>query len=429
MKTERAYYDYAAAGPYRAEIRELRPLEQKPAKDKTDVPLVAVILDKTIFYPEGGGQGADRGSINGVPLLDVQESPSGEEILHLVNAADAAKLSPGSAELLLDTKRRRDLTVLHTAQHLLSGTILRLTGKHTVSMHLGEETCTIDVDTGGNPLEFSAETLIKVEEAAADAIEEDHPVIIHLCPPEDVKSFPLRKFPPQGEEVIRVVEIEGSDFSPCCGTHCKSTGQIGILRVLGAEKYKGMTRVTFIAGRRVLYDSRLLRQNGDLISRSLSVPVGETGKAVQALLEKTAKLERDIKAFEEAAAETKAAALLSRIGASGPAGAGSSGAGEGGAGTVLVETYPDTGIEEILRIGRAAQKKTAAVLALASEPDKKFAAFCSAKGADIRPLFKDALAAHQGKGGGGPGFFQGIFDSAEALAAFLADIRSAGAGS
>ncbi|GHT59763.1 hypothetical protein FACS1894109_16300 [Spirochaetia bacterium] len=418
MQTERVYYDYSSAAPYQAKILELR-----PAGDK-----IAIVLDKTIFYPEGGGQGADRGSINGVPLVDVQEKPSvvpgekGEEILHLVNAADAVTLSPGSAVLLLDAKRRRDLTVHHSAQHLLSGTILRLTGKYTVSMHLGEETCTIDVDTSGDPAELSAETLIKVEEAAADAIEEDHPVIIHLCPPEDVASFPLRKKIPQGEEVIRVVEIEGNDFSPCCGTHCTSIGQIGMLRILGAEKYKGMTRVTFIAGRRCLNDSRLLRQNADLISRSLKVPVNETGRAVQALLEKTAKLEQNLKAFEEAAAEIKAEALLNKISASNSGNGASN-----GAGTVLVETWPDAGIEEILRIGRAAQKKTVAILVLASETDKKFAGFCSVKTTDIRPLLKDAMEARGGKGGGGPGFFQGLFDSAEALTAFLADVRAASA--
>jgi alanyl-tRNA synthetase len=414
MKTERVYYDYFTAAPCQANILELRSVEDKADATLVEATKVAVILDKTIFYPEGGGQGADRGSINGVSLVDVQECSTerGEEILHLVNAADAVLLSPGPAELLLDTKRRRDLTVCHSAQHLLSGTILRLTGKYTVSMHLGEETCTIDVDTAGNPVELSAETLIKVEEAVADAIEEDHPVIIHLCPPEDVTSFPLRKKIPQGEEVIRVVEIEGNDFSPCCGTHCKSTGQIGMLRILGAEKYKGMTRVTFIAGRRCLRDSRLLRQNADLISRGLKVPVNETGRAVQALLDKTAKLERDIKGFEEAAAETKAEALLSKISAT-------------GAGTVLIETYADAGIEEVLRIGRAAQKKTAAILVLASTADKKFAGFCSVKTTDIRPLLKDTMEKRGGKGGGGPGFFQGLFDSAEALTAFLADVKAA----
>ncbi|MDR1099140.1 MAG: alanyl-tRNA editing protein, partial [Treponema sp.] len=289
------YYDYSEAGIFRAEIREVRPWAGTGTR--------AIILDKTIFYPEGGGQSADRGSINGVPLLDVQEVDG--EILHLA-AGDGTGLVPGPAELVLDLRRRRDFTIHHTGQHLLSGTILRMTGKPTLSMRLGEEFCTIDVDTP----DLGEDVLLAVEEAVMDAIEADCPVIFHLCPPEDITRFPLRKRPPQGEEQIRVVEIQGHDFSPCCGTHCASTGAIGILRIIGTEKYKGMTRLTFIAGRRCLWDSRLLRRNGEISSQALKVPVMETGKGVLALLEKTGRLERDIKALEEAAAEFKAQALL-----------------------------------------------------------------------------------------------------------------------
>ncbi|MDR3173277.1 MAG: alanyl-tRNA editing protein, partial [Treponema sp.] len=208
MHTERLYYDYAAPEPFSAEIREIRPLGDQ----------AALLLNKTIFYPEGGGQEADRGSVNGVPLLDVKEAPlaggMGEEILHIVSAVDAGVLKPGPASLVLDSRRRRDFTVQHSAQHLLSGTILRLTGKYTVSMRLGQEFNTIDVDAP----ELSAGMLTQAEDAAADAIEADAPVVIHFCPPEDITKFPLRKVPPQGEDVIRVVEIAGHDFSPCCGT-------------------------------------------------------------------------------------------------------------------------------------------------------------------------------------------------------------------
>jgi alanyl-tRNA synthetase len=218
--------------------------------------------------------------------------------------------------------------------------------------------------------------------------------------------------------VIRVVEIRGHDFSPCCGTHCVSTGQIGILRILGAEKYKGMTRISFIAGRRCFRDSRLLRQNGELISRSLKVPVGETGKAVLALLEKTGRLERDLKALEEAAAETKAQALLEKAGLLPGA------APDSGAVPLAAEIFPAAGIGEVLRIGRAAQKKTGACLVLASETDMKFAAFCSVKGYDLRPLVQEAMEQQGGKGGGGPGFFQGLFDSPAALRAFMAAIQN-----
>ena len=126
-RTERLYYDYVSSSPFKAEILELKPA----GGDE-----VQVLLDKTIFYPEVGGQPGDRGSINGISLLDVREKDG--EILHLVSAA--VQLKPGPAELLLDHRRRRDHTVLHTGQHLLSGIILRMTGAPTVSMHLGEET-------------------------------------------------------------------------------------------------------------------------------------------------------------------------------------------------------------------------------------------------------------------------------------------------
>ncbi|MDR0624453.1 MAG: alanyl-tRNA editing protein [Treponema sp.] len=411
MPTQRAYYDYAGAEIFRTEIREVRPSAEAAASPAGEAGKTAVILDKTIFYPEGGGQSADRGTINGIPLADVREQDG--EIIHLV-AEGGDRLVPGPAELALDVRRRRDFTVQHTGQHLLSGTMLRMTGKPTVSMHLGEEFNTIDVDTP----DLAPDTLAAVEEAVMDSIEEDCLVIIHLCPPEDITAFPLRKVPPQGEEVIRVVEIRGHDFSPCCGTHCFSTGQIGILRILGAEKYKGMIRVTFIAGRRCFRDSRLLRRNGEIISRSLKVPVGETGKAVLTLLEKTGKLERDLKALEEAAAETQAQALLEKAGLR-PGAAPAS-----GSVPLAVEIFPAAGIDEVLRIGRAAQKKTSACLVLASERDMKFAAFCPVKEYDVRLLVQEAMEKQGGKGGGGPGFFQGLFYSPEALRAFMAAVKN-----
>jgi alanyl-tRNA synthetase len=410
MKTVAVYYEYADADPYSANILEVR-----SAKDKT-----ALILDKTIFYSEGGGQPADRGTINGIPLLDVQEK--GGEILHLVQAEDGGRLVSGPAELILDVKRRRDLTVQHTAQHLLSGIILRLTGKHTVSMHLGEEACTIDVDSP----EINSRTLAEVEDAGLDAIEADVPVIFHFCPPENIADFPLRKIPPQGEEVIRVVEIQGNDFSPCCGTHLKSTGQIGILRILGAEKYKGMTRITFIAGRRVFLDSRVLRQNGEIISHALKVPVTETGKAVLTLIDKSNLLEKRIKELDEAAAQGKAKRLLhqAKILKSREWDKGTLEASVEVPGKLRIFniTYPDSEMEDLIRIGRAAQMLTPAVLVFSSKLMLKFAAFCSSGDVDIRPLFKDLMEAQDGRGGGSASFFQGLFTSAEKLEAFLASL-------
>jgi alanyl-tRNA synthetase len=331
-------------------------------------------------------------------------------ILRLVSADNADRLKPGPAGLILDYRRRRELTALHTGQHLLSGTILRITGAATVSMHLGEDTCTIDVDSG----EMSGETILVVEEAVADAIEENHSVIIHLCPPEDLSSFQLRKTPPQGDEVIRVVEIEGCDITACCGTHLKSTAEIGMLRVLGAEKYKGMTRISFLSGRRLLRDSRLLRQNAGIVSRALSVPVNETGKGVLEYLKKTAQTEKRLKAMEETAARFRSEALLRKT---------PNAVERGDDSAIITEIYADLGFNEIRSSGKKTQEQTQAAIILASEPDLKFAAFCSRKEIDLRSLIKEEMEAQSGKGGGGPLFFQGSFGTKDALGAFMQKIE------
>jgi alanyl-tRNA synthetase len=394
MQTERLYYECVSDDPVEARIQEIRPLGNGQT---------ALILDRTIFYPEGGGQSGDRGTIAGLPLLDVQEKDG--EILHILSVPEGNPLAPGPAELLLDTRRRRDFTVHHTAQHLLSGTILRLFKKPTVSMHLGDELCTIDVDTP----EFSEEMLITAEEAVADAIEGDFPVIIHLCPPERVEDFPLRKVPPQGEEVIRVVEIRENDFSPCCGTHLKRTGQIGILRILGAERYKGMTRLSFIAGRRVLRDSRMLRWNGETASQALKVPVTETGRGVLALLEKTGRLERNLKGREEELAEYQAGALLRELGV--PAAPADN--------RLIRLIFTDKDIEEAARIGRAAQKLRGGLILAVSRKDLAFTALGAPRTGDLRALLQEPMIRCGGRGGGGPAFFRGVFPGAGELDAFL----------
>ena len=187
MKTGKLYYEKPGAEHFPARILEVRPYNGKT------IDRAALILDATNFYPEGGGQPGDRGTINGIPVVDVLEQNG--EIYHIINAGDAKRAAPGPADLAVDWTRRREYTALHTAQHLLSGTILARLKAHTVSMHLGDEVCTIDVDIPA----ISEEALIAVEEAVAGGIEENHPVIIHLCPPERVEDFPLRKIPPQGE--------------------------------------------------------------------------------------------------------------------------------------------------------------------------------------------------------------------------------------
>jgi alanyl-tRNA synthetase len=178
-----------------------------------------------------------------------------------------------------------------------------------------------------------------------------------------------------------------------------------------------MTRVSFIAGRRVLRDSRLLRRNGEAVSRSLKVPVAEIGQGTLALLDRAGRLERRVKDLEEEAAGHKAEALLRKAGI-----LGEDGNDRAEEGRVYIEYLPGADMDEVLRIGRAAQRLTRAILVTALEREGKFAAFCSAKAADIRGIFKASLEERGGRGGGGPSFFQGQFSSGEALRAFLDDL-------
>ena len=400
-RTEKVYYNYNSAAPFEAEILEIRPASDGSA---------AVFLDKTIFYPEGGGQPADRGTINGVSMLNVREQNG--EIFHLISVIDSEKLAPGKAELILDSRRRRDLAALHTGQHILSATLLRMIEAPTVSMHIGDDSYTIDVDIA----DMNEELLTAVEDTVADIIEENRPVIVHLCPPEDVNSFPLRKVPPKGEEVLRIVEIKDCDIIACCGTHVKTTAEIGLFRILAAEKYKGMTRVYFSAGRRLLLESRRLRQNAVTVSRAISAPLGEIGKGILEFIEKSAERDERLKILEEKAIKEKAEALLVKAALLNKAA-------DTNQPIIVIESFAEESIDEILNIGKIAQKKSQAVFILASAEAGKFVAFSSVKDFDLRGFIKDPFETHGGKGGGGASFFQGGFGTKEALDGFLQGVN------
>jgi alanyl-tRNA synthetase len=385
MKTQILYYDQSHLNELDVSILAKTQYEGRPA----------LVLDKTILYPEGGGQGADHGWINGVPVLDVQFVH--DEILHFVS--DASALEPGPARLALDRDRRRDLSTQHTAQHLLSATILRLTGAPTVSMHLGDRFNTIDVDTPS----LAPEELAVIEDSVQEIIREDYRIITHLCPPEDVNSFPLRKKPPEGESQLRIVEIDGYDYSPCAGIHLPSTGPIGALAVIGAEKYKGMMRVSFIAGQRVIREYRALRESAGQASRTLKVPQDELAGAVAALTEKLGLQEKQFIILKERLAQFEAAQILQEQGHS----------------SLLSKTFSDKSMDDVLRVGRALQKETSQFILVASIPDLKVALLSSRTDVDLRPVCKALLEAHGGSGGGGPTYYQGAFTSRDAMNKFI----------
>jgi alanyl-tRNA synthetase len=201
----------------------------------------AVVLDRTAFYPEAGGQLGDRGTLNGSAVEDTQELDDGT-IVHLVRELPAIGATVTGE---LDWARRRQHMAQHTAQHLLSGALLDRAQAPTSSARLGETALTIDAARDRIP---DAE-LAGAEDLANDLVDDDLPIRAWFPSPDELASIKLRR-DPKVTSSIRVVAIGDFDFSPCGGTHCARTSQIGAVRILSAERYKGMTRVTFAAARR-----------------------------------------------------------------------------------------------------------------------------------------------------------------------------------
>jgi alanyl-tRNA synthetase len=205
-----------------------------------------VTLAETAFYPEGGGQPSDHGTIEGIDVIDVFEQDG--EVYHRL-----PHLPPTSTvRCEIDAFRRLDHTQHHSGQHLLSAVCIDLFDAHTVSFHLGSEIVTIDL----NVPSLSESELIAIEDRVNELIYANIPVETYYVSKEEAKTIPFRKLPDVDGE-IRVVEIKGVDISACCGTHVERTGEIGMIKLLKTEKHRGLTRLSFKCGKRALDDYRV----------------------------------------------------------------------------------------------------------------------------------------------------------------------------
>lgn len=206
----------------------------------------AVKLDRTCFFPEGGGQPADTGCLQaGDQSAQVLYTYEQEEaILHLCDQP----LPVGSTvEGVLDFERRFANMQIHSGEHILSGLILKELGLHNVGFHMGHESNTIDLDG-----EISAEQVRMLEEKVNALICQNHPVFVSYPSPEELAALPLRKKPEVDH--LRLVEIQDCDLCGCCGTHVAHTGEIGLLKIIDSQRYKGGTRLTFLCGATALKD-------------------------------------------------------------------------------------------------------------------------------------------------------------------------------
>ncbi len=203
-----------------------------------------VRLEQTIFYPEAGGQPADRGTIQGVGIIDVEER--GGCVLHFVERP----LEPGPVTAVLDQDRRLDHCQQHTAQHLITAWLLAHQSMPTTSFHLGETYSSIDVD-GPVP---DASTIERFEDGINSLVRENRKVTVTWADPGDMERLGVRsrRLPAGHVGKLRLVGIEGVDLNTCGGTHVQSLAELQIVHLTGAQGARGGARIFFLAGNRVM---------------------------------------------------------------------------------------------------------------------------------------------------------------------------------
>lgn len=215
-----------------------------------------IALDRSAFYPTSGGQIFDTGwlEIADARLLitEVAEDEKTSEILHFLEG-DGSVFQPGATVRgVIDAVRRRDHMQQHSGQHLLSAAFEKLYSFATVSFHMGDESCTIDLASESvGPKQLQA-----AERKANEVIAEDRPVEIRFATPDEARTMGVRKIPPTERDNLRLIDIHDFDLNACGGTHVRSTGQIGCILVRKIEKVKQGVRVEFVCGLRAVTTAR-----------------------------------------------------------------------------------------------------------------------------------------------------------------------------
>jgi Ser-tRNA(Ala) deacylase AlaX len=343
------------------------------------------VLADTIFYPEGGGQPADRGRLGDVAVLDVQAV--GGEIRHYVDAA----VGPGPVHLELDWPRRFDHMQQHTAQHLLTAVALRDFGWRTTAFHLGPEISDIELDVP----KLERADLDRLEAACAVEVRAARAVGATSAEVADFERLGVRsrRLPEGHSGPLRLVEIEGLDRNTCGGTHLRSTSEIGLLCLLGTEPMRGGTRLFFAAGDRVrrrmaAHEDRNLRLRSLLGARDDELP-----EIVALRLEKEKELARAVRLLGDELAAAAAAELAAR-----PE-------------PVVDRHWPDRdmGFLQLVarRLAEAAPGK-AALLTAAGEGESVFVvAAGDDAGVDLVEVGPHIAEKLEGRGGGRPPVYQG----------------------
>lgn len=337
----------------------------------------AVKLDRSAFFPGGGGQEADEGVLSDMKLLGLREE--GEDIVHLT----PAPLEPGAlVEGRIDWPLRFSRMQGHSGEHILSGTVHRLFGYDNVGFHMGEEAITIDFSG-----ELSREDLSRAELEANRAIWRDVPVRTLLPTPGELAAMDYRsKKELTGQ--VRIVEIEGVDLCACCAPHVSHSGEVGLLKIIDSMRHRGGTRLTLLCGEAALLDYEALHENNAAVSAALSAKRLETGGAIARVMAEQEERRAELTKLKRELLQLKAAALRPTEGS-----------------ICIFESDIDMiTLRELVNAGSELAGKVCAGFA-GTDGDYKY--IIGSRTVPLRARAKEINAAINGRGGGSDAMIQG----------------------
>ncbi|TQR20126.1 alanyl-tRNA editing protein [Psychrobacillus vulpis] len=344
-----------------------------------------VVLSETAFYPTGGGQPHDGGTINRIDVTNVEIIDG--EIRHFLEENLPSNIE--FVECSIIWKRRFDHMQQHTGQHILSAAFDNLFSMKTVSFHLGKDSSTIDIDIS----EISDHQLKEVEALSNQIILQNNPIETKWVTEEELALYKLRK-PTAVKEDIRLVIIPNFDYNACGGTHPKRTGEVGLIKILQIEKQKRLIRVEFICGERVL--THLDRKQKILVNlkNSLSAPEEKLGDAVKALLDNGKTLEKEVSNLKDLLLQYEAKDLISSTKE-----------------TIITSIFQNRSIQELQKLAKFITVESTGTICILISENEDRSQIVAAKGEAVKQSMKElivkVLPLINGKGGGNDIIAQG----------------------
>ena len=366
MDTVKLYYENAYTQDFTAVVQSCEAVKNG----------FAVTLDRTAFYPEGGGQPADHGTLGEARVLDVHEKDG--VVTHLCDRALSVGAEVGGR---IDWARRFDHMQQHSGEHIISGLLCSTFHCDNVGFHMGADVVTIDYNA---PITW--EQALEVERRANAYIWADHPIRIWYPSAEELAALPYRS-KKELTGAVRITEFPGADRCACCGTHVSSSGQVGLLKLLSCQKFRDGVRLELLCGQRALDCLAAGWEQARQIGQALSVKPQSTFAAVSRLQEELLSLKEKAARLEEADFAHVAAQYR-------------------GAGSVLHIAEPLDG-DGARRLCDAIAKAAGGRCAVFAGQDGDYRYAVIESGGDLRQFIKDMNTALHGRGGGRDGFAQG----------------------